>query len=85
MLLRKIFGPKRVDVTGDWKRLPNEQFHILYSLPNVIRIIISRRMGYVWRVAYMGEQRNAHRLLVGNLRERDHLENLGIDGRIMLK
>ena len=65
VLLRKIFGPKRDDVTGDWKSLPNEQFHDLYSSPNVICVIKSRRMRYARHVACMREQRNAHRLLVG--------------------
>jgi hypothetical protein len=51
MLLRKIFGPKRVDVTEYWKRLPNEQFHDSYSSPNVIHVIKSRRMRYARHVA----------------------------------
>jgi hypothetical protein len=64
MLLRNILGPKRGDVTGEWKSLPNEQFHDLYSSPNVICVIKSR-MQYARHLAYMMEQRNAHRLLVG--------------------
>ena len=68
MLQKKIFGPKRVDATGDWKRLPNEQFHDLCSSPNVIHMIKSRRMRYARHVAYMKEQRNVHRLLVGKLK-----------------
>jgi hypothetical protein len=55
----KIFGPKREDVTGDWKRLPNEQFHDLYSSLNVIHVIKSRTMQYARHVACMREQRNA--------------------------
>ena len=83
MLLRKIFGPKREDVTGDWKRLPNEQYHDLYSSPN--HVIKSRTMRFARNVACMREQKMHTDFLLGNLRERDHLEDLGIGGRIILK
>ena len=63
MLLRKIFGPKQEDVTGDWKRLPNEQYHDFYSSPN--HVIKSRTMRFARNVACMREQKNAHRLFVG--------------------
>jgi hypothetical protein len=62
---KEDFGPKRVDVTGDWMRLPNEHSRYLYASPNVIRVIKSRRMQYARHVAYMRDQRNEHRLLVG--------------------
>jgi hypothetical protein len=54
-VLRRIFGPKRDEVTGDWRKLHNEELHNLYSSPNIIRIIKSR----------MGEKSNAYRILVG--------------------
>jgi hypothetical protein len=52
-------------VTGDWRKLHNEKLHNLYSLPNIIRIIKSRRMRWAGHVARMGEPRNAYRILVG--------------------
>jgi hypothetical protein len=71
-VLRRIFGPKRGEVTGDWKQLHNEELRDLYSSPSIIRIIKSRRMKWTSHVARMGEKRNAYRLLVGSQRERDH-------------
>jgi hypothetical protein len=65
-VLRRIFGPKRDDLTGEWRKLRNEELRDLYSSPSIIRIIKSRRMGWVCHVARMGEKRNAYRLLVGN-------------------
>jgi hypothetical protein len=64
-VLRKIFGPKRDGVTGGRRKLHNEELHNLYSSPNIIRIIKSRRMRWAGDVARMGEKRNVHRLLVG--------------------
>jgi hypothetical protein len=64
-VLRRIFGPKRDEVTGDWRKLHNEELRDLYSSPRVIRIIKSRRMRWAGHVARMGEKRNAYRLLVG--------------------
>jgi predicted ABC-class ATPase len=64
-VLRRIFGPKRDEVTGGWRKLHNEELDDLYSSPSIIRIIKSRRMRWVGHVARMGEKRNAYRLLVG--------------------
>jgi hypothetical protein len=64
-VLRRIFGPKRDEVTGEWRNLHNEELHDLYSLPSIIRIIKSRRMRWAGHVARMGEKWNAYRLLVG--------------------
>jgi hypothetical protein len=64
-VLRRIFGPKSDDVTGEWSKLHNEELHDLYSSPSIIRIIKSRRMGWSDHVARMGEKRIAYRLLVG--------------------
>jgi hypothetical protein len=64
-VLRKIFGPKRNEVTGEWRKLDNEELHDLYSSPNIIRILKSSRMRWADHVARMGEKRNAYRLLVG--------------------
>jgi hypothetical protein len=64
-VLRRIFGPKRVEVTGEWRKLHNEELRDLYSSPSIIRIIKSRRMIWAGHVARMGENRNAYRLLMG--------------------
>jgi hypothetical protein len=64
-MLRKIFGSKRDEVTGEWRKLHNEELRDLYFSPSIIRIIKSRRMRWEGHVARMGEKRNAYRLLVG--------------------
>jgi hypothetical protein len=64
-VLRRIFGPRMDEVTGDWRKLHIEELHNLYSLPNIIRMIKSRRMRWAGHVARMGEPRNAYRILVG--------------------
>jgi hypothetical protein len=64
-VLRRIFGPKRDEVTGEWRRLHNEELNDLYSSPNIIRTIKSRRMRRAGHVARMGEGRGACRILVG--------------------
>jgi hypothetical protein len=64
MVLRRIYGPKRDEVTGEWRKLHNEELRDLYSSPSIIRIIKSRRMRWASHVARMGEKRNAYRLLV---------------------
>jgi hypothetical protein len=62
-VLRGIFGPKRDEVMGDWRKPHNEELHNLYSSPNIIRMIKSRRMRWAGHVARMGE--DAYRILVG--------------------
>jgi PAS domain-containing protein len=64
-VLRRIFGPKRDEVTGEWRKLHNEQLHDLYSSPSIIRIIKARRMRWAGHVIRIGQKRNAYRLLVG--------------------
>jgi hypothetical protein len=64
-VLRRIFGPKRDEVTGGWRKLHNEELRDLYSSPSIIGIIKSRRMRWAGHVARMGEKRNAYKLLVG--------------------
>ena len=54
MVLRRIFGPRRDEVTGEWRRLHNEELNDLYSSPNILRVIKSRRMGWAGHVARMG-------------------------------
>ena len=64
-VLRRIFGPRRDEVTGEWRRLHNEELNYLYSLPNIVRVIKLRRMRWAGRVARMGEERQVYRVLVG--------------------
>jgi hypothetical protein len=64
--LRRIFGPKRDEVTGGWRKLYNEELRSLCSSPSIIRMIKSRRMRLAGHVARMGEKRNAYRILMGN-------------------
>jgi hypothetical protein len=70
-VLRRIFGPKMDEVTGEWRKLHNEDVHNLYSLPSIIRIIKSRRMRWAGHVARMGEKRNGCRLFVGKARRKE--------------
>ncbi|KAJ4445157.1 hypothetical protein ANN_06958 [Periplaneta americana] len=70
-VLRKIFGAKRDEVTGEWRKLHNTELHALYSSPDIIRNIKSRRLRWAGHVARMGESRNAYRVLVGRPEEKD--------------
>jgi hypothetical protein len=62
-VLRRIFGPERDEVTGEWRKLHDEELHDLYSSPSIIRIMKVRRMRWSGHVARMGEKRNANRLV----------------------
>jgi hypothetical protein len=64
-LLRRIYGPKRDEVMDDWRKLHNKELHNLYSSPNIIRKIKSKRMGWAVHVVRMGAKKNAYRILVG--------------------
>jgi hypothetical protein len=64
-VLRRIFGPKRAEVTRLCRKLHNEELHNLYSSSSIIRMIKSRRMRWAGHVARMGKKRNAYRILVG--------------------
>jgi len=83
-VLRGIFGPKRDGVTGDWRKLHNKELNDLYYSHNIVWVIKSRRVRWAGQVACMGE-----RCIQGfggeNLRERDHLGDPGVDGRIILR
>ena len=65
MVLRRIFGPRRDEVTGEWRRLHKEELNDLYSSPNIVRVIKSRRMRWVGHVERMGEEREVYRVLLG--------------------
>jgi hypothetical protein len=64
-VLRRIFGPKRDEVTGEWRKLHSEDLHNFYSSPDIIRQIKSRRMKWAGHVACMGEGRKVYRILMG--------------------
>jgi hypothetical protein len=64
-VLRRIFGPKRDEMTGEWRRLHNEELNELYSSPSIIRVIKSRRLRWAGHVARMGERAGAYRILIG--------------------
>jgi hypothetical protein len=64
-VLRRIFGPKRDEVTGEWRKLHSEELHNLYSSPDIIRQTISRQMKWAGHVAHMGEERKVYKVLVG--------------------
>jgi hypothetical protein len=84
-VLRKVFGPKRDEVTGEWRKLHNEELNDLYSSPNIVRVVKSRRMRWAGHVARMGEERVLHRVLVGKPEGKRPLGDQDIDGRIILK
>ena len=65
MVLRRIFGPRRHEVTGEWRRLHNEELNDVYFSPNIVRVIKSRRMRWAGHVARMVEERGAYRVFVG--------------------
>jgi hypothetical protein len=82
--LRKIFGPKRDEVTGEWRRLNNEELYDLYFSPNIIRVIKSRRMRWAGHVALTGDMRGTYKILVGRYEGKSSSDDLGINRRIIL-
>jgi len=83
-VLRRIFGRRRDDVMGEWRRLDNEKLNDLYSLPNIVRVIKSRRMRWAGHVARMGGVRGFIGSWCGNRRGGDNWGDLGVDGWIIL-
>jgi hypothetical protein len=65
LCLRRVFGSKRDEVTGEWRKLHNEELNDLYSLPNIVWVVKWRRMRWAGHVARMGEERRVHRVFVG--------------------
>jgi hypothetical protein len=85
-VLRGLLGPRGDEVTGEWRKLQNEEVNDLYCSPNIVRVI-SSRMRWAGHVACIGERRGQVYKGVwwGNLRERDHLGDPGVDGRMILR
>jgi hypothetical protein len=84
-VLGGIFGPKRDEVTGELRKLHNEELNDLYCSPNIIRVIKSRRMKWAGHVVRMDQRKGHTGFWWGCLREREHLEDLVIDGRVILR
>jgi hypothetical protein len=84
-VLREMFGAKRDEVTGEWRKLHNEELYGLYSALNFIWVIKLRRIRWVGYVARMEKGEVQKELWRGDLSERNNLEDLDVDGRIMLK
>jgi hypothetical protein len=84
-VFRRIYGSTGDEVTREWRKLHNEKLNDLYCSPNIVRAIKSIRMRCAGHVARMGVRRVVYRVMVGNLRERDHLGDPGVDGRVILK
>ena len=80
----RIFGPRRDEVTGDWRRLHNEDLNDLYYSPNIVQVIKSRRMRWAGHVARMGEEIVVYSVLVGKPEGKAHWKDLGIDGWIIV-
>jgi hypothetical protein len=82
-VLRKTFAPKREEVTGDWRKLRIEEVHDRYCSQNIISVVMSRNMIWAGHVECVGKKRNEYSIWYGSLKERDHLEDVGVDGWIL--
>jgi hypothetical protein len=83
-VLRTIFGPKWEE-DGSWRNLHNDELHNLYSSPNIVRVIKSRRMRWAGHVACMGRADMHTRFWLGGPKARDHWEDIGVGGSITLR
>jgi hypothetical protein len=82
-VLRRIFGPKRDEITRDWRKLRNEELNDLFCSPSIFWLVKLRRIRWALHVARMGRNEVYIGFWWGNVRERDHLRDPGIDGRII--
>jgi hypothetical protein len=83
-VLGRIFGPKRDEVTEEWRKLNSGELHNLYVSPNIIKQTKSRRMRWAGHIARTGEGRKVYWVLVGKPEGKNHLKDLGVDGRMGL-
>ena len=83
-VLRRVFGPKRDEVTGEWRKLHNEENDDLYCSHNIVQVIKSRNR-CAGHVARMGEKKSVYRILVGKPEGKNHLGDPDVDGRIILR
>ena len=83
-MLCNIHNIKRDEVTGEWRKLHNEELSVLYSLPNIVRVVKSRKMRWAGHVARMGEGRGVHSVLVGKPVGKNQWGDPDVDGRIIL-
>ena len=84
-MLRRVSGPKRDEVTGECRKVHNEELNDLYSSPNILWVIKSRRMRWAKHVARMWEKRGVYRVWCGNLRERGRLEDPRVNEKLILR
>jgi len=84
-VLKRIFGPKRDELTMEWRKLHDEKLNDLYSSPKIVWVVKARRMRWAGHVARMREWRGVYRVWWRNLREGDHWGEQGVDGRIILR
>ena len=83
--IRRIFGPKRDVVTGEWRKLHRDELNDLHCSPNIVRVIKSRRKFWAGHLTRKGRVEVCTWYWWGSLREKNHLEDLGLDERIILK
>jgi len=83
-VLRRVFGPKRDEVTGEWRKLHNEELNDLYCSPNIVRVIKWSRLKWAGHVACMVERRGVYRVVVGKPEGKRPLGRPGVDGRIIM-
>jgi hypothetical protein len=84
-VMMRIFGPKRDEVTGEWRKLHNEELYDLYCSPTIVRVIKSTRVRWAGHVARLGRGETCTGFRWENLRERDHWGDLGVEEKIILR
>jgi len=84
-VLRRIFGPRLDEITGEWRKLHHEELSVPYSSSNIVRVIKSRRLRRTVHVGRMNDRRGVNRVWVETVKDRDHLEDPGVDVEIILR